>query len=60
MRYAALVTSAESAAFGPHQMLARDTRRAGGRLPDEALYALALYIYSLTPPPNPNAFDQKA
>src|SRR5262249_38542390 len=27
---------------------------------DEALYALALYIYSLKPPPNPNPFDEKA
>jgi CxxC motif-containing protein (DUF1111 family) len=24
------------------------------------LYALALYIYSLKPPPNPNTFDAKA
>src|SRR5262249_14109245 len=30
------------------------------RVPDEALYALALYIYSLKPPPNPNPFDEKA
>jgi hypothetical protein len=28
-----------------------------GRYSDEQLYALALYIYSLTPPPNPNRFD---
>ena len=29
----------------------------GGRYSDEQLYALALYIYSLTPPPNPNKSD---
>jgi len=29
-------------------------------LPDDALYALALYIYSLQPPSNPNPLDAKA
>jgi CxxC motif-containing protein (DUF1111 family) len=60
MRYAALVSFADSADFGPHHMLAPETRRATVRLPDEALYALALYIYSLQPPKNPNPFDEKA
>jgi hypothetical protein len=60
MRYAALVTSAEAAEFGPHQMMGRSTRRTGVRVPDEALYALALYLYSLQPPPNPNAFGEEA
>ncbi len=32
----------------------------GGRYSDEQLYALALYIYSLKPPPNPNKFDAAA
>ena len=41
----------------------------GGKLPpprtqerysDAQLYALALYIYSLKPPPNPNTFDSRA
>ena len=32
----------------------------GTRFGDEQLYALALYIYSLQPPPNPNHFDDKA
>jgi hypothetical protein len=31
-----------------------------GRYSDEQLYALALYIYSLKPPPNPNRFDAAA
>ena len=60
MRYAALVSYAETADFGPYHMLAPDTKRVQGRAPDEALYALALYIYSLKPPANPNPFDAKA
>ena len=31
-----------------------------GRYSDEQLYALALYVYSLPPPPNPNRFDALA
>ena len=30
------------------------------RFSDEQLYALALYLYSLKPPPNPNRFDSAA
>jgi hypothetical protein len=30
------------------------------RYSDEQLYALALYLYSLQPPPNPNKFDTAA
>ncbi len=30
------------------------------RYSDEQLYALALYVYSLQPPPNPNKFDALA
>ena len=32
----------------------------GTRYSDEQLYALALYLYSLEPPPNPNKFDALA
>jgi len=60
MRYAAQVTFAEMTDFGPHRMLSAETKRVQARLPDEALYALALYIYSLQPPPNPNPFDEAA
>jgi len=60
MRYAALVSFTETADFGPYHMLLPDTKRVQARLPDEALYALALYIYSLQPPSNPNPFDEKA
>ena len=37
-----------------------DPVRVGGRYSDEQLYALALYVYSLKPPPNPNRFDAMA
>jgi mono/diheme cytochrome c family protein len=60
MRYAALVSYAESAEFGPHQMVTAEQRKISGRLPDEAFYALALYIQSLQPPPNPNHMDHRA
>lgn len=60
MRYGALVSFAESATFGTHQVLNERTKRVGARWPDEALYALAMYLYSLQPPPNPNPIDGRA
>jgi mono/diheme cytochrome c family protein len=60
MRYAALISFADTADFGPYHMVAGETKRVESRLPDEALYALALYIYSLQPPHNSNPFDDKA
>lgn len=60
MRYAALVSFAESSDFGPHHMLTDQQKKIEARLPDEALYALALYMESLQPPENPNAFDENA
>src|SRR5215467_429021 len=60
MRYAALVSYAEAIDFGPHHFLPSSGERLHLRVPDEALYALALYIYSLQPPKNPNPFDDTA
>ena len=60
MRYAALVTYAVASDFGPHRMLTDEQRKISSRLPDEALYALALYIYSLEPPPNPNKTNARS
>ncbi len=37
-----------------------DPVRVGGRYSDEQLYALALYLYSLKPPSNPNRFGAAA
>jgi hypothetical protein len=44
--------------FQPTKTLGRGVD--GTRFSDEQLYALALYIYSLKPPPNPNPFDDRA
>src|SRR5438046_1975479 len=52
--------SSGSSDFGPHRLLADAQRKIPLRLPDEALYAMALYIHSLEPPPNPNRFDANA
>ncbi len=60
MRYAAQVDSADSPNFGEYDILPRHDRRVPYRRPDEAWYALSLYIYSLKPPPNPNKFDATA
>ena len=54
MRYAALVSFSDSSDFGPHRMLTDEQRHVAVRAPDEVLYALAMFIYSLEPPPNPN------
>jgi hypothetical protein len=37
-----------------------DPVKVPGRYSDEQLYAMALYVYSLKPPPNPNKFDAAA
>jgi hypothetical protein len=60
MRYAALVSFAEAVDFAGQRMILPETERFRTRLSDEALYALALYVYSLQPPPNPNPFDAQA
>jgi hypothetical protein len=60
MRYAAQVMSADSPHFGPYEIVPRTVRRVPYRLSDEALYAMALYIYSLELPSNPNRFDTAA
>jgi hypothetical protein len=60
MRNGALVSTAEPAQIGQYHLLAPDARRVEARVPDEALYALAMYVYSLQPPANPNPFDEHA
>ena len=60
MRYAALVSFADSVDFGSYHVLSPGTKRVQARMSDEALYALALYIYSLTPPRNPNPHNDNA
>ena len=62
MRYAALNQGADQLTlydqFRPAGELRDPSTRS--RYSDEQLYALALYIYSLKPPDNPNKFDALA
>jgi len=46
--------------FVPADVLRSPAAQTRFRYSDEQLYALALYVYSLQPPPNPNAFDALA
>ncbi|MEO8129131.1 MAG: hypothetical protein ABI822_18650, partial [Bryobacteraceae bacterium] len=50
----ALIEYSDSMEFGNHRMLSDTQRKIRVRWPDEVLYAMAQYIYSLQPPPNPN------
>lgn len=59
-RYCVLVEFAEQGVFGPYKMLPPGHMQIRTRLPDEAVYAMALYIYSLTPPSSPFPFDDLA
>lgn len=62
MRYAALNQGADLLSlyghFRPNGELPEPATQS--RYSDEQLYALALYVYSLKPPPNPNRFDAMA
>jgi hypothetical protein len=64
MRYAAinegLDTLAHYGDFQPAPGATAFSGDEGTRYSDEELYALALYIESLKPPPNPNKFDEHA
>ena len=64
MRYAVinmgLDTSAHYGDFQPSSKPTPFTSEEGTRYSDEQLYALALYLYALKPPPNPNSFDGRA
>src|SRR5262245_9032326 len=66
MRYAALANQMDFLSrFGDFVPAGKDFRELPDpstkfRYGDKQLYALAQYIYSLTPPPNPNKFDSTA
>jgi hypothetical protein len=53
-RYAILVTDAEDFAVGPHTIIPEADRKIHARHSDDAMYALAKYVYALQPPRNPN------
>jgi hypothetical protein len=50
MRYALHVECCNSAIFGPYRLRAN---KPNFRFPDDVLFALATYVYSLEPPPSP-------
>jgi hypothetical protein len=56
MRYATLVQDT----IGLARYGDEEPGKPGLRYSDEQLYALAMYLYSLRPPDNPNRFDEKA
>lgn len=58
-RYGILVEYAESGRWGPHRMVGEHTL-GYVRPPDEAMYAMALYIWSLAPATSPHPFDERA
>jgi hypothetical protein len=64
MRYAVINEGLDTLAhFGDFQPSPHQTAfsgEEGTRYSDEQLYALALYLYSLKPPPNPNPLDDRA
>jgi len=64
MRYAILNEGLDTLAhfgdFQPSPHATAFSAEEGTRYTDEQLYALALYISSLKPPPNPNKFDKHA
>jgi mono/diheme cytochrome c family protein len=59
-RYGILVEFADRGVFGPHHMLPEKAMAIPLRPPDEAMYAMALYIDSLEPAPSPHPFDELA
>jgi hypothetical protein len=59
MRYSSLVQDVIGRARFGDAVSAPPAGR-GARYSDEQLYALALYLYSLKPPPNPHRFDALA
>ena len=60
MRYCSLVQDISARDRYDDSRLQRAEGGHGERYSDEQLYALALYLYSLRPPRNPNRFDAEA
>jgi hypothetical protein len=59
-RYGILVEYADNGVFGPHRFTTEMNTRLKLRPPDEAMYALGLYLYSLEYPKSPHLFDEQA
>ncbi|MBI1355124.1 MAG: hypothetical protein GC160_12315 [Acidobacteria bacterium] len=61
MRYSTLVQDMMGyARYGDAEPMRKPEPGKGARHSDAQLYALALYLYSLQPPPNPHPFDDAA
>src|SRR4029079_2273685 len=58
--YSALVSCCDRADFGPPRILTDSQRKIFYRMPDDLLFALAEYLFSLESPPNPNIGDPRA
>lgn len=56
-RYGILVEFADNGVFVAHRMTPELNQRLRVRPPDEAMYALGLYVYSLRPPKSPFPFN---
>lgn len=59
-RYGILVEFADDGVFGPHKFATEMNTRLKLRPPDEAMYALGMYIYSLEAPKSPYPFNELA
>ena len=59
-RYGILVEFADNGVFGPHRMVPEVPQRLRKRPPDEAMYAMGLYLYSLEHVKSPHPFDELA
>lgn len=59
-RYGILVEFADNGVFGTHRMVPEAPQRLRKRPPDEAMYAMGLYLYSLEPAKSPYPFDELA
>ncbi len=59
-RYAALVSIADDGSIGPYKFFNDQQRKLPYRFPDEALYAIGKFVYSLEVPPSPNKLDDIA
>jgi hypothetical protein len=59
-RYGILVEFADCGAFGPHRFAPELNQRLPCRPPDEAMFALALFVESLEHPRSPQPFDERA
>jgi len=58
-RYAILVTDADDGSIGPHRFRSDNYRRIRERHSDDAMYAIARFVYAAEPPPNPHKPDEQ-